>query len=75
MNETCVHGTALFATCAICECYGYKIVHDTFLKKLGRSYRRLRGGKWARVTGWLWGHRWVRVPCECKEQTLEDYCK
>lgn len=25
-------------------------------------YRRLRGGAWARVTGYVWGYRWVRLP-------------
>jgi len=25
-------------------------------------WRRLCGGKWARVTGYLWGQRWVSVP-------------
>ena len=26
-----------------------------------RWYRRLWGGKWAQVTGWWWGKRWVRA--------------
>ena len=36
-------------------------------------YRRLRGGRWAKVTGWLWGKRWVRVPQECVERVDEDW--
>lgn len=27
-----------------------------------RWYRRWRGGRWARVTGYVWGYRWVRLP-------------
>jgi hypothetical protein len=40
-----------------------------------RFYRRWRGGKWARVTGFLSGKRWVRVSCECLEIVEEDYCE
>jgi hypothetical protein len=32
-------------------------------------YRRMRGGRWARVTGFLLGRRWVRLP----EGSLERY--
>ena len=38
-----------------------------------RWYRRLRGGRWAQVTGWLFGKRWVRVPAVCIERVDEDY--
>lgn len=38
-----------------------------------RWYRRWRGGRWARVTGYLWGHRWVRVSNECLERVDEDW--
>lgn len=41
----------------------------------GQTYRKLRGGEWARITGWLWGQRWVRVGCECKESVEENYCE
>lgn len=27
-------------------------------------YRKWRGGKWGRVTGWLWGKRWVKLSRE-----------
>jgi hypothetical protein len=26
-----------------------------------RWYRSLRGGYWARVTGFMWGKRWVKL--------------
>lgn len=26
-----------------------------------RWYRRWRGGKWGRVSGFFWGHRWVKL--------------
>lgn len=39
----------------------------------GQWYRRLRGGKWARVTGWLWGCRWIRVSADCVELVDEDW--
>ena len=38
-----------------------------------RWWRRWRGGRWARVTGWLWGVRWVRIPRACVERPDEDY--
>jgi hypothetical protein len=38
-----------------------------------KCYRRWRGGRWARITGWFWGKRWVRVPNECVETIDEDY--
>lgn len=38
-----------------------------------RHYRRWRGGRWARVTGFCWGRRWVRVGDECVERVEEDY--
>ena len=38
-----------------------------------RIYRRLIGGRWATVTGFLWGRRWVRVPDECVERIEEDW--
>lgn len=31
-----------------------------FLARL-QWYRRWRGGKWGRVTGFLWGTNWIRV--------------
>lgn len=37
-----------------------------------RWYRRWRGGKWAKVTGWLWGKRWVYCP-QSVEQVDENY--
>lgn len=40
-----------------------------------RAYRRWRGGRWARVTGSLWGRRWVRVGPECVERVEEDYTR
>jgi hypothetical protein len=40
-----------------------------------RWYRRLRGGKWAKVTGWFYGKRWVRVPDTCLEISDENYGK
>jgi hypothetical protein len=36
-------------------------------------YRKLRGGRWARVTGFLWGFRWIRVTSECVERIDEEY--
>lgn len=36
-------------------------------------WRRLRGGRWAKVTGWLWGFRWIRVGPECVERVDESY--
>lgn len=38
-----------------------------------RWWRRLRGGRWARVTGWFWGQRWVRVSDACVERVDEDW--
>ena len=38
-----------------------------------KCYRRWRGGRWAKVTGWLWGKRWIKVPPECWERVDEDY--
>lgn len=35
--------------------------------------RWLIGGRWARVSGYLWGKRWVRVPKTCLEYTEEQY--
>lgn len=35
-----------------------------------RWYRRLRGGYWAQVTGWLWGQNWVR--CSERDQPTPD---
>jgi hypothetical protein len=40
-----------------------------------RWYRRLRGGRWAKVTGWFWGERWIRVTDACLEECQEDYRK
>lgn len=37
-------------------------------------YRKWRGGKWALVTGMLWGRNWYRVSCECVERVDEDWC-
>lgn len=36
-------------------------------------YRRMRGGRWATVTGWMWGRRWVRVTDAGVEPVEEDY--
>lgn len=36
-------------------------------------WRRYRGGRWARVTGLLWGLRWVRMPDSSIEPCEEDY--
>lgn len=36
-------------------------------------YRRWRGGKWATVTGWFWGRRWIRLPGACLEPCEEDW--
>lgn len=36
-------------------------------------YRKLRGGRWAQVTGLMFGKRWVRVEPECVERVDEDY--
>lgn len=36
-------------------------------------YRRWRGGRWATVTGLMWGRNWVRVGPECLERVDEDY--
>lgn len=30
-------------------------------------WRRFRGGKWGRVTGLVWGRRWVRMPIASAE--------
>lgn len=38
-----------------------------------KCYRRWRGGRWGRVTGLMWGHRWVRVTPTCVERVEEDY--
>ncbi len=38
-----------------------------------RWYRKLRGGRWARVTGYLWGTRWVRLPIEALDCHEEDW--
>jgi hypothetical protein len=38
-----------------------------------RWYRRWRGGRWARVAGMLWGHRWVRVTDGCLERVDEEW--
>ena len=40
-----------------------------------RAYRKLRGGRWGKVTGYMWGWRWVRVTDECVERVDEDYRK
>jgi hypothetical protein len=36
-------------------------------------YRRWRMGKWARVTGLMWGLRWVRLPEWSHGQAEEDW--
>lgn len=36
-------------------------------------YRRMRRGRWARVTRLFYGKRWVRVGEECVERVDEDY--
>jgi hypothetical protein len=38
-------------------------------------YRRWRGGKWALVTGMLWGRNWYRCPAESLGRFEEDYTK
>lgn len=38
-----------------------------------RWYRRLRGGRWGRVSGYLWGHRWIHVGPECVERVDETW--
>jgi hypothetical protein len=38
-----------------------------------RIWRRIRGGRWARVTGYLWGKRWVRVTSWCMEESEENH--
>lgn len=38
-----------------------------------KCYRRWRGGRWARVTGLLWGRNWVRVSDACVERVDENY--
>ena len=34
-------------------------------------YRRMRGGRWAKVTGYFWGQRWIRLGPECRERGTE----
>lgn len=36
-------------------------------------YRRLRGGRWGRVSGWFWGKSWLRVTDACVEDCEEDW--
>jgi hypothetical protein len=36
-------------------------------------WRRFRRGQWARVTGFLWGKRWIRLPKGCLERAEEDW--
>jgi hypothetical protein len=38
-----------------------------------RCYRRSRGGRWASVTGLMWGRNWIRVSDACVERADEDY--
>lgn len=38
-----------------------------------RWYRKLRGGRWSQVTGFVWGKRWIKVPDECVEPVDEDW--
>ena len=38
-----------------------------------RWYRRLRGGRWSRVTGFMYGKRWVQVDDNCREACDEDW--
>lgn len=38
-----------------------------------RWYRKLRGGRWAQVTGYMWGKRWIQVSDECVERVDEDW--
>ena len=37
------------------------------------SYRKWRGGRWARITGWMGGYRWVRVGPICVDRVDEDW--
>lgn len=39
-----------------------------------KRYRRWRGGKWALITGLLWGMNWVRFPCDAEGYFEENYC-
>ena len=36
-------------------------------------WRRLRGGRWARCTGLVWGLNWIRVTDACAEAVEEDW--
>lgn len=36
-------------------------------------YRKLRGDRWAKVTGYFYGKRWVRVTDSCVEWVDEDW--
>ena len=36
-------------------------------------YRRLRGGRWGRYGGLLWGHNWMKLRDECVEKENENW--
>lgn len=36
-------------------------------------YRRLRGGRWGKVSGLFYDHQWIRVTDACVEDVDEDY--
>jgi len=36
-------------------------------------FRRMVGGKWAKVSGWFWGKRWIHVHPDCVERVDEDW--
>lgn len=38
-------------------------------------YRRLRGGRWGKVSGLFYDHAWIRVTDACVEDVDEDYTK
>lgn len=38
-------------------------------------YRKMRGGRWAKVTGLMWGKRWVHLSPECVERDDENWEK
>ncbi len=45
---------------------------DWMLARFSR-WRRARGGRWATVTGFLYGRRWICVGPLCVERVDEDY--
>jgi hypothetical protein len=55
-------------------------IGDILMLSYFKFYRRLRGGRWGRVTGWFFGYRWVRLSPEAEplgaviEQYRRRYC-